>query len=69
MTSLSRPEGNSIGVTALSVELSGKRIELIKEALPDAGLVAAIPTTLVQGRLEQWASEAAAPRARPSIIS
>ena len=34
VASLSRPGGNITGVTRLSQELSGKRLELLKEALP-----------------------------------
>lgn len=33
-TSMARPDGNITGVSALAVELSQKRLELLKEALP-----------------------------------
>jgi len=38
--SLSRPGGNKTGATYMSVELNGKRIDLIKEALPKVARVA-----------------------------
>jgi putative ABC transport system substrate-binding protein len=42
VTSYSRPGGNLTGVTNLSAQLSGKRIELLKEALPHAKRIAAV---------------------------
>ena len=38
--SLARPEGNLTGLTNFSPELSGKRVELLKEALPRISRVA-----------------------------
>jgi putative ABC transport system substrate-binding protein len=38
--SLSRPEGNLTGVTFLSTDLAGKRVELIRELIPHAKRVA-----------------------------
>jgi putative ABC transport system substrate-binding protein len=35
--SLARPGGNATGLTSISLELEGKRLEIIKEALPSAG--------------------------------
>ena len=45
--SLARPGGNLTGLTALSTELGGKRLELLKEAVPKLTRVAALndPTT------------------------
>ena len=40
VASLSRPGGNITGLTTLAAELSGKRLELIKEALPGISRVA-----------------------------
>jgi putative ABC transport system substrate-binding protein len=40
--SLSRPGGNVTGLTSMSAQLSGKRLELLKAAVPNASHVAAI---------------------------
>jgi len=40
VSSLSRPGGNITGVTFISAELAGKRLELLKELLPRASRVA-----------------------------
>lgn len=40
--SLNRPEGNLTGVSSLSVEASLKRLELLKELLPDATILGAV---------------------------
>jgi putative ABC transport system substrate-binding protein len=40
VTSLARPGGNITGLTTLAAELSGKRLELIKEVLPGISRVA-----------------------------
>jgi putative ABC transport system substrate-binding protein len=47
ITSLSRPGGNTTGITILSPELSAKRLEVLSELLPGLSRVAAIwdPTT------------------------
>ena len=42
VASFARPGGNLTGITALSDELSGKRLELLKEAAPGATRFAAI---------------------------
>ena len=34
ISSLARPGGNVTGLTSLSLDLSGKRVELLKEAIP-----------------------------------
>jgi putative ABC transport system substrate-binding protein len=47
VTSLSRPGGNTTGLTILSPELSAKRLELLKEIVPGLSRVTALwdPTT------------------------
>jgi ABC-type uncharacterized transport system substrate-binding protein len=42
VTSLARPGGNVTGMTFLSRELSGKRLEILKEAVPAASRVAVL---------------------------
>ena len=42
VTSLARPGGNLTGVTALGQELSGKRLQLLKEAIPGISHVAVL---------------------------
>jgi putative tryptophan/tyrosine transport system substrate-binding protein len=42
VTSLARPGGNLTGLSALSPELSGKRLQLLTEALPGASRVAVL---------------------------
>jgi putative ABC transport system substrate-binding protein len=42
ITSLSRPEGNVTGIGGLALELSGKRLELLKEVVPNLTRVAVL---------------------------
>jgi putative ABC transport system substrate-binding protein len=42
VASLARPEGNITGLTTLSPDLAGKRLELLKEAFPQISRVAAL---------------------------
>jgi putative ABC transport system substrate-binding protein len=42
IASLARPGGNITGVTALGQELSGKRLEVLKEAVPNVSRVAVL---------------------------
>ena len=39
VTSLNRPGGNTTGVTSLGVELGPKRLELMRELVPQAGMI------------------------------
>jgi putative ABC transport system substrate-binding protein len=61
--SLSRPGGNITGVTNLGPELGGKRLELLKEAVPKVGRVAvlydlAVPGTTLEVKEIQSAARA-----------
>jgi putative tryptophan/tyrosine transport system substrate-binding protein len=47
--SLGRPGGNVTGVTNLSSELGGKRLELLKEAVPKLGRVAVLYNPVTPG--------------------
>jgi putative ABC transport system substrate-binding protein len=42
VASLARPEGNITGLSSLAVDLSGKRLELLKEAFPKLNRVALV---------------------------
>jgi putative tryptophan/tyrosine transport system substrate-binding protein len=61
VASFARPGGNITGVSALETELSGKRLELLKEAFPKLGRVAVLwnaadlGMTLKFGELERAA--------------
>ena len=45
IASLARPGGNLTGLSFLSTELTGKRLELLKEAIPKISRVAVLQTT------------------------
>ena len=47
--SLAHPSGNVTGITNLSTELGGKRLELLKEAVPKLVNVAVLYDPLAQG--------------------
>ena len=49
--SLARPGGNVTGLTNLSRELSGKRLELLKEAVPKVALVAVLYDPAIPGNV------------------
>jgi putative ABC transport system substrate-binding protein len=53
VTSLSRPGGNVTGATVMAVELAPKRLELIRQIVPDATAIA----MLVNPKFPQAASE------------
>ncbi len=61
VASLARPGGNITGLTAISPELSGKRLELLKEAVPKISRVAFLWNRDVAGTaLEHKETETAA---------
>jgi putative tryptophan/tyrosine transport system substrate-binding protein len=51
--SLARPGGNVTGVTNITVELSGKRLELLKEAVPKLARVAVLYDPANAGNLRE----------------
>ena len=65
--SLGRPGGNFTGLSFQSVETTGKRLELIKELVPGAGLVAVIWNR--SNVLNMQAAEAAAQAQRVKVLS
>ena len=59
-TRLTRPEGNITGNTILGLEVSGKRLELIKEVIPSVSRVAFLwnpNNTSHPGQLAECADE------------
>jgi putative ABC transport system substrate-binding protein len=63
VSNLGRPEGNLTGITLQSVDLAGKRIELLKEAAPRVSRLAAFVNPLHPGEDEEFrASQIAAER-------
>ena len=60
IASLARPGGNLTGMSFLSTELTGKRLELLKEAFPKISRVAVLQTTASAQELAVKESEVAA---------
>ena len=52
--SLSRPGGNSTGITNMAAMLTGKRLELLKETVPKAARVAVLWDPQAPGSVPQW---------------
>ena len=53
VASLGRPGGNTTGLSILSVELSGKRLELLKEVVPGVSHVAVLWNPINQSNVRQ----------------
>ena len=67
--SLARPGGNFTGSTFLSLEVAGKRVELLKQAVPRLRVLAALSNTDHPGeKSELRATEAAAQRLGINLI-
>ena len=61
--SLARPEGNITGFTTVATVLAGKRLEILKEALPKLSRVAVLWNSQAQDNAPQWKeSQQVAPR-------
>jgi putative ABC transport system substrate-binding protein len=61
--SLARPGGNVTGITNVSVGLAGKRLELLKEAVPKLARVAVLYDPTIPGSIRQLKEVQAAARA------
>jgi putative ABC transport system substrate-binding protein len=60
VASLARPGGNITGLSALSPEISGKQLELLKEIVPRLSHVAVLQTSTLPGYLQVKEMELAA---------
>jgi len=70
VASLARPGGNVTGVTSISPELSGKRLELLKEVVPGLSRVAFLWNPDVRGAvLDYKETEGAASSLRLQLLS
>jgi putative tryptophan/tyrosine transport system substrate-binding protein len=63
VTSLARPGGNITGLSIVAVELSGKRLELLKEAVPSVTRVAFMWNSANPAQAPQWGEAQAAAQA------
>ena len=70
VTSFARPGGNLTGISSLSIELAPKRVELLSELLPRAGVIALLvnPTNPTTERVVRDALEAANAKGRQLLI-
>jgi putative tryptophan/tyrosine transport system substrate-binding protein len=60
VASLARPGGNITGLTAISYQLSGKRLELLAQAVPGIGRVGVLWNAASRGKAREWQETAAA---------
>jgi putative tryptophan/tyrosine transport system substrate-binding protein len=69
VASLARPGGNITGITVIHPELSGKRLELLKEVAPGVSRVAVLlnPDNPIHGNL--WTLAASCPMVRAAITN
>jgi len=54
VASLARPGGNITGLSALSPETAGKRLELLREVVPQASRVAVLWNASYPGKVLEW---------------
>jgi putative ABC transport system substrate-binding protein len=54
ITSLARPGGNVTGLSALAIDLAGKRVELLKEIVPGAVHAAVLWNPSSQAKVTEW---------------
>jgi putative ABC transport system substrate-binding protein len=62
VASLARPGGNLTGLSLMSVELEGKRLELLKEAVPTASRVGVLFNPASTGVIPRWRETESAAR-------
>lgn len=70
VSSLERPGGNITGLSMLSTELSGKRLELLKETVPNLGRVAVLrnpkfPAVAIQSKETEEAAKSLGLSSKP----
>jgi putative ABC transport system substrate-binding protein len=63
VASLARPGGNITGLSSLSPEISGKRLELLKEIVPSLSRVAVLGTSIQPGNAQMLKESEIAARA------
>ena len=63
IASLSRPGGNITGITCLSSEISGKRLELLREASPNVSRLGVVWNAGDPGKAIEWRNTEVAARA------
>jgi putative ABC transport system substrate-binding protein len=63
VASLARPGGNITGLSMLRIDLAGKRLEILKEAVPTASRVAVLFNPASIGAVLQWRETEGAARA------
>jgi ABC-type uncharacterized transport system substrate-binding protein len=70
VASLSRPAGNATGASVLGIEVIPKRLELLREVLPQPGLVAALfgPTTVATPQQIRDLETAAQALSQPILV-
>src|SRR5713101_7737568 len=54
VSSLARPGGNVTGLSTIAVELAGKRLELLKEAIPRIARIAQLANMSSPASVSQW---------------
>ncbi len=64
VASLARPGGNITGLSNLAPEISGKRLELLKEIIPKLSRVAVLGTSTQPGTAQQLRERRNSPRGR-----
>src|SRR5215813_10110160 len=70
VASLARPGGNVTGLTSSSTDLSGKRVELLKEAVPKLSRVAVLWSSALAGNVRNFKeTEVAAQSLRLKLLS